>query len=194
VYCNFDVVFIEICTPCSPISASWSTYKAHTRSIPMEPLARDLWHNRDATWKNFLQQLMGKLRELEGTITWLSNQIEECFNYFEANLSSLARRLDDMEVTVQTLRDPGPIQHSTSDSVNLGRPGPNDGVVENKQGSFDRGTTPMDTGEDPSIPQQNPEAHIIKICVLGNNMSKFISKDLKSSRGNLKKDMMLFKF
>jgi hypothetical protein len=123
----------------------------------MEPSMRDLWHNRghDAAGQNFLQQLMGKLKELEGMLTRLSNRMEEWFNFFEVGLSSLARRLDDMEAVVQTLRDLGSAQHSTSDSVNLGRPVPNDGVAENNQGSSDRGTTPMDIEEDPPNPLQN---------------------------------------
>jgi hypothetical protein len=65
--------------------------------------------------------------------------------------------MDDMKVVVQQIRDPKPTQCSTSDFVNIGRNPPSDGEVENNQGSSSRGTTPMDTKEDPPNPLQNSE-------------------------------------
>jgi hypothetical protein len=128
--CNhFDDVFLDFYSPCLPylvFTITWSSYKARAEGIPMEPSVRDLWNNRshEAT---VLQQLMAKLQELEGMLVELSNWMEERFISLKVGLSSLARRMDDMEVIVQQIRDPGPAQRSTSDSVNLGRNPPNDG-------------------------------------------------------------------
>jgi hypothetical protein len=46
-------------------------------------------------------------------------------------------------------KTPGPAQRSTSDSVNLGRPIPNDDAAENNPGNSDIGTTTMDIEEEP---------------------------------------------
>jgi len=100
---------------------------------------------------------MEKIKELEGMLTGLSNQMEEWFNYFKVGLSSLAWRMNYMEESIQIMRDVGTAQCSTSDSLNLGRLVPNDRVAENNQGSSDKGTMPMDTEEDPPNPLQNPE-------------------------------------
>jgi len=68
--------------------------------------------------------------------------------YFEAGISALARRMDEMEVAFLHLRDPGPTQRSASNSVNLGRHVPNVGATKNNLGNSNRGTMPMDMEEE----------------------------------------------
>jgi hypothetical protein len=74
--------------------------------------------------------------------------MEERFSYFEAGLSALAQEWmtwRQLSFTYETLTS----STLNLDSVNLGRPVPNDGVAENNHGSSDRGTTPMDIEEEP---------------------------------------------
>jgi hypothetical protein len=92
---------------------------------------------------------------VEGILVGLSNQIEERFSYFEDGLFALVCRMGDMEVAFLHSRDPGPTQHSTSDSINLGRLVPNVGTAEKNPRIYDRGTTPMDIEEQPPNHSQN---------------------------------------
>jgi hypothetical protein len=90
---------------------------------------------------------MAKLIEFEEMMAGLSHRMEEKYGEFEAALSALAQRMDEMEVAFHDFRDPGPIQRSTSNSMNPGRPFPSDVVVENDLGILSRQTAPMDIEE-----------------------------------------------
>jgi hypothetical protein len=75
--------------------------------------------------------------------------MEEKFGEFEASLSALACRMDEMEASFHYFRALRPLQHSTFDLVNPRRPFPPYVVVENDSGNYDRGTAPMDIKEGP---------------------------------------------
>jgi hypothetical protein len=155
---HFGVALIVLFKPCSPSSVftiNWSSFRVSAKGIPMEPLASDHWkirrsHEEVGQANNaVLQQLMAKLREIEEIMVGLSHRMEEKYRDFEVGLSTLARRMEEMEVAFLHLRDPGYAQRSTSDSVNPGRPFPNDVAAENDPGNSDRGTAPMDIEEEP---------------------------------------------
>jgi len=80
--------------------------------------------------------------------------MEERFRVFDLGLSTLAWRMDKMEITFLHLwdprrGDPGPAQPSTSDYVNLRRPIPNEDVLENNIGNFYIEMVPMENEEEP---------------------------------------------
>jgi hypothetical protein len=68
--------------------------------------------------------------------------------------------MDDMEAVVQQLHDPRPTQHSTSNSINLGRSFQVMALMKTTKEALTRGTTPMDIEEEPP----NPLAETLK-CI-----------------------------